>query len=504
MTTRQSDGLNGRATAASHSADIELWCDSFHEGMWASDLIAEALGGEVQTAFLLGFIPVTTVITDEIELQITVFGGYTNWTDVPAAISELLAWGKPDLIAYDRGMDRILFAVEETAAVPTGNQALQRCERMFGAARQGVPFWYLLSEFGVHLDGRTRRASIWPTLMAIKLTHRYGIPSVVLRYSVAASPEDYSAGTGMQSLFTMLAKSLRNYANQRDEFSGLSAPLAEQYKGMFAFVRDQAASQVNFIPDTGFESDERASAYLANRATDSSSPRATDFLRWPAVAGLPDLVRRHQTESDLIKDDLLLRNVERLRSTGRAYTLSSKAGSRPQAEAKLCDWIKRQNDLFENGLGMLDAPAHFSMRVEDFPPSSSSNRHVTTAKNVFYLIDRWGDLRNLLEHAYPRLQGGLSTWDDEQLCLLYVSNSVLPGRIFGDPFTGQIAAFATVFDKLEDRPRMVIAYFPHQAHGQITNPMLHDNKGTRIMAELTDLLIFHAGVGLDLRKGRWI
>ncbi len=27
--------------------------------------------------------------------------------------------------------DKICFAVEETAAVPTGNQALQRCERLY-------------------------------------------------------------------------------------------------------------------------------------------------------------------------------------------------------------------------------------------------------------------------------------------------------------------------------------------------------------------------------------
>ena len=501
--TRKSNGPKGKVTTL-RSAEIELWCDSFHEGVWATDLIAKALGGEVRTDFLLGFIPVTTVVTDEIQLQLTVFGGYRNWTNVPASVSDLLSWGKPDLIAYDRRKDRILFAVEETAAVPTGNQALQRCERMYGAARQRVPFWYLLSEFGVHLDGGIRRASIWPTLMAIKLTSLYGIPSVVLRYSVAAAPEDYSAGTGMQSLFAVLGISLVNHAKNRDEFSGLSGPLAEQYRDMFAFVRDQAASQVNFIPDTGFESDELASEYLANRATDSSSPRAADFMRWPTVAGLPDLVRREQTESALIKDDPLLRSIERLRSTGRAYTLSSNAGSRPQAEAKLREWIERQSELFDNGIDVLDAPARFSMSVEDFPRSSSGNRHVTTAKNVFYLIDRWGDLRNLLEHAYPRLQGNLSMWDDEQLCLLYVSNSVLPGRIFGDPFTGQIAAFATVFGKLEDSSRMFVAYFPHQAHGQITSPREHDNKGMTIMADLTDLLVFHAGVGLDLQTGRWI
>ena len=188
MTAPLSDGLTDKPHLDSHSAHIELWCDSFHEGVWATDLIAEALGGESRTDYVLGFIPVTRITIDDVLLRVTVFGGYRNWRNVPKPVSDLLAWGKPDLIAYDRYQDRILFAVEETAAVPTGNQALQRCERMFGAAHQGVPFWYLMSEYGVHLDGGTRRASIWPTLTAIKLTHHYGIPSVVLRYSDLGAP----------------------------------------------------------------------------------------------------------------------------------------------------------------------------------------------------------------------------------------------------------------------------------------------------------------------------
>jgi len=108
-----------------------------------------------------GFIPVFRFkLNDELELEVKVFGSYKNWDPLPKQIAELIDWGKPDLITFDPEKDSILLAVEETAAVPTGNQALQRCERMYGSLRKQIPFWYLLGEFGTHVDGGTRRDSI--------------------------------------------------------------------------------------------------------------------------------------------------------------------------------------------------------------------------------------------------------------------------------------------------------------------------------------------------------
>ena len=63
-------------------------------------------------------------------------------------------------MAYDANSREILFAVEETAATPTGNQAMQRCERQYGSARFRIPYWYLISEYGLHRDGGVRRDSI--------------------------------------------------------------------------------------------------------------------------------------------------------------------------------------------------------------------------------------------------------------------------------------------------------------------------------------------------------
>lgn len=483
--------------------NIELWADSFHEGEWASSAITGALGGRGVSSLALGFIPITTVALGTANLRLIVYGGYTNWTVIPTKIKDLIAWGKPDLIAYDRAKDEILFAVEETAAVPTGNQALQRCERMYGAARQRVPFWYLLSQFGVHLDGGTREDSIWPSLTAVKLAHSFATPCVVLHYSAADSPEDYAAGTGTASLFSMLAQIVSNHAAGRPTLEGIEAALAQQYAESLTWVRGHARSQVSFLPPTGFADDASAATYLAQRSTGAQVPKAADFMFWPRCAGLHAAVSQAQVATPLIKHDPLLGSVEALRAHGKAYTLSSKAGSRPQPEIDLADWIRRQRRFFDGANAVLQVPAAFAMDLVDFP-ASNQGRHVTTAKNVFYLIDRWGDLRILLETAYTRFSGRLTGWSDDQACLLYVSNSVKPGRIFGDPFTGQMAALATVFDKLAVQPRMVVMYVPHQSHGQVTDPAMRNNKGKIMMSELVDLLVFHGGVGLDIRGNRWI
>ncbi len=485
------------------SMDIEIWADSFHEGEWALSMILKSLGVDPKLDYVLGFIPMATMEIDGILVRMIVFGAYKSWAALPSRVRDLLAWGKPDFVAYSQNNDSILFAVEETAATPTGNQPTQRCERMYGAARKRIPFWYLVSEYGVHLDGGTRRDSIWPTLAAAKLAHAFHTPCAVLHYSEADSPENYEAGTGTETLFQSLALIILNHVRGADPLTDLEGPLTSQFEGMLAFVKNQANEQVSYLAPTGFESDRAAAEYLAKTSVHDGTERAAGFMHWPIVSGLPSSIRGLQRASTLIKNDPLLPKIEQLVAQGKAYVLSNNTGSRPQPRGSLIDWITRQRLLHDSG-PTLTIPASFSLDIDDFPVTETGLHHVTTAKNIFYLIDRWADLRSQLESAYPRLENRIKDLGDESPCLLYVSNSVLPGRIFGDPFTGQIAAYATVFDKLASNPRKVIAYFPHQSYGVVNDPANLDNKGKTMMSELVDLLVFHSGVGLDLAGNQWI
>ncbi len=135
---------------------IEIWADSFHEGDWCCSFlsqIASSKGYTITKDYVRGLQPHYVFSSKDNEIELLVFGSYKSWSPLPAKIKELIEWGKPDFIAYSATNKKILFAVEETAATPTGNQAMQRCERQYGSARLRIPYWYLISEFGVHKDG---------------------------------------------------------------------------------------------------------------------------------------------------------------------------------------------------------------------------------------------------------------------------------------------------------------------------------------------------------------
>lgn len=488
-------------------AKIELWADSFHEGDWACRRLAEtveALGGRHEVTYRHGFLPHHVLETDSWSSELIVYGSYRSWQPLPPELARLLQWGKPDFVAFDAETREILFAVEESAATPTGNQALQRCERLYGAAIQRVPFWYLLSEYGRHVDGGVRRDSIWPTVMSLKLTKAKRIPSVVLHYSDVENPEDYLSGTGLRSLFSALAIVLENHSLGRPPLHGIVPVLTEQYQEMLDFIASQWRNLLPFLPGSEALASLTAAADYAADAT--GAPTTADdwsdvFLVWPRVPELPDEIRSTLQPRELIKQDPLCQLCELDVAAGKAYGTSTGSGSRPQPSASVESWIELQRALFDSG-PRLNPPANFSLSASDFPPSGTGLRHVTTSKRTIFLYDTWKDLRSSIETAYPRLSGRTPTVADAQPAMLYISNSLKPGRIFGDPFTGQLAAFAVCFGRFDPEPRVVVAYFPHQAHTQaIGVPEESAGKGSTLMRELADYLLFTGGVLVSPRTG---
>lgn len=376
---------------------LEIWADSFHEGQWCCDQLGEVArsqGGSHSVTYTNGFQPVHILKLENSNIELTVFGSYKSWKPVPKPISELLSWGKPDFIAYDPEKEEILFAVEETAAVPTGNQALQRCERIFGSARKGIPFWYLLSEFGQHKDGGIRRDSIWPTIMSLKLTQSLKIPSVVLHYSDLANPESYTSGTGLNSLFKSLLRLLSNYSLNKPILDDMDDYLVSQYENMLSFIKSQWKEIIDFIP--GEEAlntnlSEIAKLY-AKAASGETVNIPSDFLVWPKRKDIPGHAAEKQMAKPLIKNDVLCALMEKDVNKGKVYCLSSNAGSRPQPKESIKGWITKQQELFGNA-PMLEPPAQYDVKIDDFPVSKSNNYHVTTSKNIIYLYDTWRDLR---------------------------------------------------------------------------------------------------------------
>ena len=121
-----------------------------------------------------------------------------------------------------------------------------------------------------------------------------------------------------------------------------------------------------------------------------------------------------------------------------------------------------------------------------------------------YLYDKWKDFKDAVELCYPRLKGRLTGIADDIPVFVYVSNSLKPGRLFGDPYTGQLSAYSTCFGKFDNKKRAVVVYFPHQVHTQAFNEAgkVVKNKGTTLYSELTDYIIFNAGVAVSLKDDK--
>ncbi|MGG3790308.1 hypothetical protein [Geobacillus thermodenitrificans] len=482
--------------------DLHLYADSFHEGHWCCEnlaKIAQSDGGKHQIDYLQGFIPRHSLIFSDLIINITVFGSYKSWKHLPKQIKDLLFWGKPDFIAYDPKNDKILFAVEETGAVPTGNQALQRCERIYGSARKQIPFWYLLSEFGQHKDGGTRRDSIWPTIMGLKLTQLVKTPSIILHYSDINNPEDYNSGNGLKFLFKSLLQIIINYCTLKNPLKGMLELLSIQYENMLEFIKSQWKEQIDFLPGEEIlntKTKELARMY-ASLAIGQTVKIPEELFNWPRT----DKVN-FKSPQGLIKYDELCYQLEKAVGSKKAYCLSNNAGAKPQKLESLKEWINSQKKLFDKA-PKLTPPAEFNMKLDAFPVTSNNNYYVTTSKNILYLFDYWKDLRIAIETAFPRLKGKLPTDIDEKPALIYICNSVKPGRLFGDPFTGQLSAFSTIFGKKNiDMPRIVVAYYPHQIYSQALPKNNKSNKGITLKKELTDFLIFHGGVVVKLNEGK--
>lgn len=490
---------------------LEIWADSFHEGDWCCQCISSALQDVFDVpkptiTYNMGFQPVYTYRIQDRNVSLTVFGSYKSWDTVPSKISDILNWGKPDFILYDPSSDIVLFAVEETAATATGNQCMQRLERQYGSARFLVPYWYLVSEYGMHIDGGARRDSIWPVVAATKLTILKKTPSVVVHYSDADNLEDYSSGKGLKLLFESLAMMVANYVTGRPLFYGMGSLLTEQYKEMMVFLLDQWPNILNFLPSEKEAGEQDTPKLIMEYAVGDAVPddKSLDgFLHWPTTEKVPVEVMDSMIEGDLLKPDRLLKLVEHDVGDKKAYTLSSNAGSgKPPTTRQLSGYIEEQRAKFRTmGLPNLE----FSLSISDFPYTNETRtrHHVTTAKNIVYLYDRWGDFYESLVRAYPRLKQLKDRYGADTPVFLYVSNSVKCGRIFGDPFTGQITGYATIFGRFDKEPRLVVAYYPHQVLSQVfdANGKMKTNKGITLLSEVSDLAIFHGGAAACLSSG---
>jgi len=488
------------------TASVLLWADSFHEGVWACQQIETLVlerSGSCRVEYVGGYLPIFTFEFDSKILEISIHGDYASWEPKPGQLEELLKWGKPDLVFVDDETDRILLAVEETAATPTGNQALQRCERQYGAAALGTPFWYLISEFGIHTDGGLRRDSVWPTMMGLEIMHATGVPSIVLHYSDADNPEDYESGEGTRRLFELVLRALENVTEKRQIFCGTDQMLSTQVDEMLDFVSRSWQRSLYLIGESDDAGIKETVASISAANAPSQYRQRGPFYEWPSRKELSADDELSQVPRNLIKQDVLAAGFEEDINQRNCYGVIRGSGSKPQPKSRLETWIASQNSLQSNWERENSQPTSGTqarLNILDFPLSSAGNHHVVTSPRILYLYDSTLQLAQQIEDCFPRLRGLLTQRFDQSPALAYITNSVKPGRIFGDPYTGQIASYAVTFGALSGQ-RNVFVYFPHQSIAQAAGHLSdRGNKGLKMLAELTSLLVFMGGWAIDTRR----
>ena len=485
--------------------EVQFWTDSFHEGVWAAEQLASRWR-LVERDFLVGFVPtyVFEIRPDE-RLRVTVYGSYESWSPLPDKIQDLLGWGKPDIVVYDVKTDKIILALEETAAVPTGNQGAQRCERLFGAARAKIPFGFLLGEFGQHLDGNSRRDSIWATLQALKLTLIEATCSIVAHYGERDSPDAYHLGTGRTAIFRLVALLTEQHFGE-NVASEVHKLLIVLYQEMLDFVQSQRAKITNFLPGSELLVLGGVADLFAQRSQGSATdPALAPFGQWPLAAATPSGVWRDSANIGFRVPDLFLEEIHRLIDRRRAYTLTNRSGSKPQPREDIARNIERQRTLYGSDRNLPNA--QFGLHLGLFPASSESLHHVSTSLRTNYLIDSIEELFGAANLGFPR-RANLAAIDrdaPDMPAFLFVCNSLTPGRMFGDPYTGQLAQLAPIFcrDVTGRRNRAFVAYYPHQSHTQLTHAWDTTNKGIQILTECVDYAIFHSGVIVDVKNRTW-
>ena len=306
----------------------------------------------------------------------------------------------------------------------------------------------------------------------------------------------------MKSLYAALATLIGIHLGINTQ-KDLLPILTEQYRHMITFIDSQWPQQVSFVPKKELLDDPKTAEGIAGLVTaeEKLDNSLLDFFNWGATTSLPKSIYDAIKPGGIIKPDTFITELEKIVAQKRGYTLSGNAGSRPQDKEDVAEWIAQQKAMFRaNKL----ANANFTLTLSDFPKSEAGRLHLTTAKNVFYLMDSNRDVEAAIRKAFPRLENAAIEGDG--LAFLYISNSLKPGRIFGDPFTGQLSAFANIFTKdvLGQKTRTAIAYYPHQVHTQLVaeDGVFKKNKGITIMRDLLDYAVFQGGVLVNLKTGK--
>tara|TARA_Y100001936_G_C16056265_1_gene661228 strand:+ start:410 stop:1870 length:1461 start_codon:yes stop_codon:yes gene_type:complete len=472
---------------------LEIWADSFKEGEFILDLLQQTFPNSTKK-YIHGFVPTLQINRPE-KINFTVYGYYDSWENRPEKISDVLVYGKPDGIIYDPKKDKIIFAYEETSAVPTGNQSLQRLERVWYAAYAKIPFVYLLSKYGLHKDGNLRKTSIWPLYLALKLSTQYSIPSLTLLYGNKKHPENYCSGNAKQHLRALIKWYLLSYLSVKQK-KFPSKLLLTIYSDMCKFINSHYSEISPQLPAAKKLLETKFFKFIIDGLNSSQkNTKLNKDFKWKLAHQVPS------TYKPWTPSDLFIKNIDSLYQNQKAWTPFVGTTFRTESNKFVKEHLQKQNN-HKIKLEKIKNYGVSNLFLKDFKKYDSKKKIISTTKSILTLVDSTNDFLDSISKTY-----GKQTKKKAQTILntklpttLYVSSSLhSSGRAFnGDPFTGQITAYSRVFSiSLNgEKERNMVAYYPHQLYSQFFDRKFQkpDTKGVKCIEKNIDLIIARNGI----------
>jgi hypothetical protein len=487
----------------SNEYGFEIWSDTFHEGEWLARLISESPAIQKHEVYYrFKFQPVYTYhfLRLKENVKITIFGDYNSWNTRPNVIDDIIKFGKPDAVILDM-KQKPLLCVEETSAVPTGNQALQRLERCWTMAKLGIPFIYLLPEFGRHTtDKRPRTVSLWIPYVQLKLSWAYRVPSLTLFYGSKEKPEDLSIGQGIKKLSKYLELIILSSLGC-DVLNDLQSYYKEVYLKMCEVVSSNYNKFVKTLPGLECFSQEEFINDLTQHITDKKVQLIEKWnakFNWPSTEECKNIIKKKLPTHNLFKFDPFLKELENLVSLGKAWSPVQGGTRRKEKEKDIENWIREQFDYNKKINECFNIQFSPSLKLDIFPKSSKEERTITTSVKQVYLIDKIDDFLIAYEKAFKKkFPKKLITLNSSlPICLFKIDTVTSNLRL--DPFTGQVVGYAITFcrDLNGDKARNFVIYYPHQLYSQFfsTNCKPKMNKLIESFNSFADLVITHKGI----------
>ena len=478
---------------------LEAWGDNQFEVEWAlKDIANQAKDWKGKIERLQGFIPRLILQKRGITLVITGYGGYRFWSNLPKPMDEILKQGKVDVILYDRGADKMFFALEDTSATATGNQSQQRAERVAGMARGGVPVAYLLPAFAKKAsDGGTRKPNLWVPIMTLNLISTYGVPALTFYYGTREAPDDKRAGDGAEALGQMMWASVLKHIDIANDASSL---LKVQIGRMLDEIDQLHDALFYDFPNW----DSRRIAEWTDAYSQLATGQTVDTTKLPFDWRKPiaDLDIPRKVRECWITLPLAQRVDQDIAKSLAYYPVKGKGRGQPSSVTKSARFIDIQMKIHETGGGHVRDLADYS-KLSKEGETSGGFISPTVLDSVLVLYERFADLRASIEGAHPHLKDTLTTDLDDCPAILFVAANVVR-NFLRDPYAGMLASYSIALGRIDPRQKTVMVLWcpwqspmvalKHLGKGHFS---IQQNKGTESWLRHTDLTIFNGGTTVE-------